>query len=80
MKRRGLLYTAWKIAENVVYFLAPMVLADKVAQGFLKPLLMDAEDMRGPWECMWHKVSTVKSGGCLRLPNEHNCYIGHHLL
>ena len=44
------------MAENFVYFLAPMVLADRAAQG-LKPFLMDPEDLRGPWECLWHKVS-----------------------
>ena len=60
MKRRGLLYTTWEMAENLVYFLAPMVLADRAAQG-LKPFLMDPEDMRGPWECLWHKVSTGTS-------------------
>lgn len=53
--KRGFLYTSWEMAENIVYFLAPMMLADRAAQG-LKPFLMDPEDMRGPWECLWHKI------------------------
>ena len=56
MKRRGPLQAAWAMAENLVYFLAPMVLADRAALG-LKPFLMAPEDLRGPWECLWHKVS-----------------------
>ena len=56
IKRRGPAQAAWAMAENLVYFLAPMVLADRAAQG-LRPLLMDPEDLRGPWECLWHKVS-----------------------
>ena len=61
VKRRGPLQAIWATAENYVYFLAPMVLADRAALG-LKPLLMDPTDLRGPWECLWHKViqSNVK--------------------
>ena len=55
VKRRGPLQAIWATAENYVYFLAPMVLADRAALG-LKPLLMDPSDLRGPWECLWHKV------------------------
>ena len=60
-RRRGPAQAAWAMAENLVYFLAPMVLADRAAQG-LKPLLMEPEDLRGPWECLWHKVSTGPIG------------------
>ena len=56
VKRRGPMQAAWAQAENFVYFLAPMVLADRAALG-LKPFLMDPTDLRGPWECLWHKVS-----------------------
>ena len=61
VKRRGPLQAIWATAENYVYFLAPMVLADRAALG-LKPLLMEPTDLRGPWECLWHKViqSNVK--------------------
>ena len=58
VKRRSLSDVAWQVAEDIAYFLAPMLLADTLAQG-LKPLLMDPKDLRGPWECLWHKVGTA---------------------
>ena len=68
VKRRGPLQAIWATAENYVYFLAPMVLADRAALG-LKPLLMDPTDLRGPWECLWHKVRQ------LNITSTSTCYV-----
>ena len=77
VKRRSFSYVTWQVAEDIVYFLAPMLLADTLGRG-LKPLLMDPEDIRGPWECLWHKVGTVTpaycDSGCL---GHKNVQIGH---
>ena len=46
-----------KTAVDIVSWLLPFVVVDGAAQ-CLRPFLMEPTDPRGPWECLWHNVSS----------------------
>ena len=60
MRRRGAFEVLCKTAEDIASWLLPFVMVDGVAQG-TRALWMESTDLRGPWECLWHKVGSLHS-------------------
>ena len=54
-RRRGAFEVLGKTAEDIASWFLPFVIVDGIAQG-TRTLFMEPTDLRGPWECLWHKV------------------------
>ena len=59
-RRRGLYEVLSNTLGDIISWLLPFLVMDGIAQ-CMRTLLMEATDSRGPWECLWHKVSNTLS-------------------
>ena len=57
-RERGLFEVLSQTSVDIVCWLLPFVVLGILVQ-CLRPFLMEPTDPYGPWECLWHKVSTV---------------------
>ena len=59
-RRRGAFEVLCKTAEDIASWFLPFVMVDGVAQS-MRAFLMESTDLRGPWECLWHKVGKLRA-------------------
>ena len=59
-RHRGLCEVLINTVGDIISWLIPFVVVDGIAQ-YMRTFLMEPTDSRGPWECLWYKVSNNPS-------------------